>query len=112
MVEEDASSDWRNEISDWLVGGGCLYMVAWGRDCSAWDDSVDWANLNAFDCGDIPDDHFVMTTWHDKESLTEAFWFAKYCAFHPTIELARTLIVDVAPKPRQFELMEAYRAVR
>ena len=85
-------------------------MVAWGRDCSAWDDSVDWAAILASKNAVIPDDQSVMTTWHDDESLAEAFCFAKNGAFHPTIELVRTLIVDIAPNPRPSEMMAAYTA--
>lgn len=35
VVEQDVENDWRNAVSDWLVESGCLYMMAWGRDCSA-----------------------------------------------------------------------------
>ena len=25
-------------ISTWLVSSGCLYIMAWGTECSTWDD--------------------------------------------------------------------------
>jgi hypothetical protein len=51
---------------------GCLYMMAWGIDCSIRDDAVDWANISDFDFKPIPPERFVMTTWHApaKRSLT------------------------------------------
>lgn len=44
IVEELVSNTWRNQISVALVRSGCRFMMAWGRDCALWDDSVDWAN--------------------------------------------------------------------
>lgn len=102
ILDQATPDDWQNEISDWLVATGCLYMMAWGPKCSSWDDSVDWANLAKFNHSDIPDDQSVMTTWHDAEPLSETFWFAANCAIHPTVELARLLIVDVTHTSRRW----------
>ena len=80
-------------------------MMAWGRECSAWDDSVDKANCERFDCGDIPDGQFVMTTWHDDDSLEDVSHFAKFLANHPTTQLENVLVLDIGQSGRQ-ELME------
>lgn len=109
VIEDVVDKEWQNAISDWLVQSGCLYMIAWGLDCSRWDDSVDWANLAEFDYGEIPEDSFVMTTWHENEPLAEAFWFAGQCACHPTVELTHTLIVHIASQERENGLLSAYR---
>jgi hypothetical protein len=109
VTEVEASEDWRERITDWLVESGCLYAVAWGRDCEKWHDSVDGANLREFDYGDIPEDRFVMTTWHEDEPLKEAFWFAGQCAFHPTVMLTSTIIVDVSPQQREAAMLQAFR---
>jgi hypothetical protein len=85
----------QKEMSEWLVSSGCLYMMAWGLECSSWDDSVDIANCEAFEYGEIPDCSFVMTTWHESEPVEEAFWFAKNCAVHPTVDLENTLIIHI-----------------
>lgn len=108
VLDQATSDEWQGLVSDWLVGSGCLYMIAWGPNSSSWDDSVDHANLVKFDFGEIPDDSFVMTTWHDAEPLSETFWFAANTAHHPTIALDRTLIVDVTPTPREAEMLAAY----
>src|SRR3954463_12099376 len=76
VLNQTTPRDWQNEVSDWLVATGCLYMMAWGANSGSWDDSVDWANLAKFDYAGIPDDKSVMTTWHDDEPLSETFWFA------------------------------------
>ena len=45
VIDEAISDEWQIKTSKWLVNSGCLYMMAWGNDCSSWDDSVDYANL-------------------------------------------------------------------
>ena len=108
VIEDEVTDEWRDLVSKWLVGSGCLYMMAWGQGCTKWDDSVDHANLAEFDWGDIPDDKFVMTTWHESEALEETFWFAKFSAFHPTVSLPRLVIVHVANEGRCDELVKLY----
>ena len=108
VSELEVSQDWRNRIADWLVKSRCLYVVAWGVQCENWHDTVDWTILEEFDFGDIPDDRFVMTTWHADEPLSEAMWFAGQNAFHPDVELDDTVIVHVAKEAREAEMLEAY----
>ena len=108
VIDEPVASEWRQLVSEWLVRSGCLYMIAWGTGCSLWDDSVDYASLAEYNYGDIPDDKFVMTTWHDDEPLSDAFWFAARTARHPHVELNRTLIVDIAQSDRRGQLLAEY----
>ena len=84
VSEAEVPQNWRNGICEWLLKSGCLYVVAWGVECEVWHDTVDETNLEMFDFGDIPDDRFVMTTWHTDEPLSEALWFGGQCAFIPT----------------------------
>lgn len=109
VADVDSSQDWRERITDWLVQSGCLYALAWGKDCEKWHDSVDGANLREFDYGDIPDERFVMTTWHEREPLRETFWFAGQCAFHPTVRLKSTIIVHVSAEPREAAMLQTFR---
>lgn len=108
IAEQPVSQVWRDEVASWLVESGCLYFIAWGVDCEAWHDTVDCTVLEAFDFGEVPDDKFVMTTWHDKEPLSEALWFAGNCASHPDIDLEKTLIVHVAPDERAAATLKLY----
>ena len=110
LVREIVSNDWRNRVSDWLVAAGCLYMLAWGHDCSGWDDAVDWSSISAFDFKPIPPERFVMTTWHEDESIEEVFWFATHCAEHPTIPLEADLVLDIACIDREAETMATWRS--
>ena len=108
VSEIEVTQEWRNHIAEWLLKNGCLYVIAWGIECENWHDTVDWANLEEFDFDDIPDDKFVMTTWHDREPLSEALFFAGQCALHPDIELEHTVIVHIANDAIEAELLEAY----
>jgi hypothetical protein len=61
IVEATVSPEWQSLVSNWLVRSGCLYVMAWDANCSSWDNSVDMANMEQFDFGEIPEDRFVMT---------------------------------------------------
>ena len=97
VLERAVAADWQSRVSEWLVKSGCLYMMAWGVECSSWDDSVDWAKLSVVGLDDIPDDQFVMTTWHNDESLADTFWFAGFTAHHPMVPLEHIAIIDIGP---------------
>ena len=109
VVQDAVTEEWQNKVSDWIVNSGCLCMMAWGDRCSTWDDSVDWANLSQHDFGEVPDDKFVMTSWHEDEPLEEAFWFSKFCASHPTIALDRVIILHISNKNRETEILKSYQ---
>lgn len=108
VIETLVEPQRQTAISKWLVASGCLYMMAWGPECSSWDDSVDMANLEGFNFGEIPDESFVMTTWHDSEPLEEVFWFARYSAIHPVIELENTLILHVGETDKSDHFKKAF----
>lgn len=110
VVEEDVSDEWQARVSDWIVRSGCLYMMAWGMNCSSWDDSVDWANIDQFGSESIPEATFVVTTWHDDEPLTEVFWYSKNCALHSVVNLERTIILHISKQERSDEFLLAYAA--
>jgi hypothetical protein len=108
IIEAQVRADWQWKVSDWLVASGCLYMMAWGPDCTSWDDSVDIANLEAFDYGDIPADRDVWTTWHNDWSLGEVFDFCKRHARHPVVELPRVLLLHIALQRDEARMLGAY----
>lgn len=108
LITEQVKSEWRDIVSKWLVDTGCLYMMAWGQDCSLWDDSVDTANLIAFNWSEIPEDNFVMTTWHENETLEDVFWYAKFAAIHSTVELNNILVLDIGYSHREAEIKKLY----
>ena len=109
VIEEEVSSDWQYQTSRWLVNSGCFYMMAWGKDCSSWDDSVDFASAEINNYEEIPDESLVMTTWHKNDSIEEVIWFANHCAFHGDVEIEHSLILHISPQSRKDEILEMYR---
>jgi hypothetical protein len=112
IVEAVVTSAWQNAVSDWIVRSGCLYMMAWGLNCSTWDDSVDWANIDEFQFKEIPEDRFVMTTWHANVPLEEAFLYSKNNASHSTVDIKQenTFLLHISLENRQQEILAAYAA--
>jgi hypothetical protein len=111
VVEADVTHEWQWQVSKWLVDSGCLYMLAWGRECSSWDDSVDYANLETFNYDDIPDERHVMTTWHENETLSEVFDFVKrhMKPASDTVQLRDTILLHISSieKEQQYALLFA-----
>jgi hypothetical protein len=108
VIEADVASSWRSQVSTWLVKSGCLYMMAWGNECSIWDDAVDLANIEEYDYENIPEENLVLTTWHKNESLQEVFWYSKSLANHPAIEQLNTLILHIAKVDKKAQFLSMY----
>jgi hypothetical protein len=108
VSEASTSPSFREAVAEKLVNGNCLYFMSWGAECEAWHDEVDMANIEKFDFNEIPEDAFVMTTWHEGEPLSEVLWFCKHNAFHPTVDLKATLLLHLAPHPNEQGLLQAY----
>lgn len=113
LAERTVSNEYRDEVSRLLVDNGCLFAMAWGKDCSHWDDSIDNANIAKFFPGDIPVDQFVMTTWHETDTLEEVIRFAKFVAVnsHADEPLNHLLVLDFATEDRADLIREIYEQV-
>jgi len=83
-------------------------MMAWGKECGSWDTSVDIANLEKFDFNEVPEDHFVTTTWHDDEPLSVIFWFSKHNACHSTQEIEYTIVFHLSKTCKKDEITSEY----
>ena len=110
VADEEVPDEWRNRVSSWIWSIGARYVIAWGCSCEEWHDSVDWANLEAFDFGKVPDEDHIMTTWHAKEKLAEVFWFGGTCAEHPDLELSETIILHISDTSHREEMLAHYFA--
>lgn len=110
VVESLVTKEWRLEAADWLALSGCMYMLAWGPDCSLWDDYVDQSNVILEIDGRLPKDHFIMTTWHEDETLEEVFEFAKEWGNNPDVEIGHTLLLHISPENKRDELLALYQA--
>jgi hypothetical protein len=118
IIDADVHPDWQYEVSKWLVLSGCRYMMAWGRECGAWDDSVDWAALEVFnyyegkEIGKDPD--FVMTSWHEDEPLEEALAFCHHSASDPFLhqEFKSALLLHIAETPEANRVLQAFESAK
>jgi hypothetical protein len=108
VLDADYSDNWQDEVSRWLVDSGCLYMMAWGPECTTWDDSVDYAQILKHLPDETPDREFVMTTWHERDTLEAVFWFSRFCAHDPYDIIERSLIVHVGNTDREAEFLALY----
>ena len=57
-----------------LLKHGIAYFCVWGSDCERVHDQFDIERMPSEPRGRV-----VMTTWHAKESLSEALWFFANC---------------------------------
>jgi hypothetical protein len=97
------------DVSRWLIASGCLYALAWGKDCAAWHEALDDAFLEATNYEDVPAERALISTWHEDDDLDEVFWFARHRAAHAA-DLKQTLILHIADTPRREALEAQFRA--
>ena len=64
------------KVAKALLQAGTVYLCAWGPDCERVHDQFDEERDP-----DEVDNCVVMTTWHSKDSLSDALWFFVNCAF-------------------------------
>lgn len=107
VLDAKYSDEWQDQVSRWLVDSGCFYIMAWGPECSSWDDSVDYAQIQKYPDG-APEPDFIVTTWHDREALESVFWFSRFCAFDPYGRIEHSLIVHVGDTDREAEFLALY----
>jgi hypothetical protein len=112
VLREPVSRNWQFDVSKWLVGCGCKYGCSWGVNCSDWDDSIDYAAIDASGSGIIGNDELIMTTWHENESMSEFFDFVKRFAVHPNFNLGCLLILEISNSPNRINVMKTYERAR
>lgn len=82
--------------------------MVWGQDATVWDTEMDEVNLAAHHYQDIPDNKLIITTWHDTDTPTAVFQFAKHHARHPHATLDSTNIVHIAASAKP-ELLQQFQ---
>ena len=108
IAEQHVPVEWQSSVAKWVIEKRCLFMMAWGLDCEIWHDAVDWAAHDLHGYEDVADDDFVMTSWHENEPLSEALFFCRCVAFHPTASLDRAILLHIAEVPRREEILRCY----
>lgn len=110
ILDELVSKSTRYQTAKLLCETGCRYMMAWGNDCSRWDDDVDQANRERMGFLEIPEHGEIMTTWHAEETLDEVLWFAKTCAYFDGFEWdeGATVLVHFGQADRESEYLRRF----
>jgi hypothetical protein len=108
LVEDEVSETWQWDACRWLVDAGCRYLLAWGKDCEAWNEAVDEAAQEAANYEDVAPERQVLTAAFEDEDMDEVFWFARHRAAHPGVPLNTTLVVHIAPSERKDEIQALY----
>lgn len=77
VISNDVSitKDDIDRFSSSIIESEVKCVLAWGKECSLWDDMIDWCVLEKYDYK-IPEDKNIVTTWHDDESLDDVIQFA------------------------------------
>ena len=70
-----------SRMAEQLLGSGCVYLCAWGKDCERVHDIFDEVIVGDGTQETSADAPLVMTTCHDREPLDSAIWFFLRCAF-------------------------------
>ena len=65
------------KLASKLLKAGAIYICAWGPDCERVHDIFDEEIVGS---DPSPDDPFIMTTWHSRETLAGAIWFVLMCS--------------------------------
>lgn len=99
----------RDRIAADLVGSGCRYAVCSGFESSKWDDAVDLAFLGTAPEFNPPDEKFVMTSWHDQDSLRDVARFFVLNTSFDFFEPGAFVIVAVGDDPMAHEAEKLVR---
>lgn len=76
---DNVPSEEITKIAKQLIDKGLAYICAWGPSCEKAHDAFDLANVLWEE--ETGKEFHVMSTWHSKEPIEEALWFALYSAF-------------------------------
>jgi hypothetical protein len=106
----DFSDHALREHATWLLRAGARCVCTWGPDCERIHDAFDQA---ALELGLNREGAVIMTSWHDREPLKEATWFAAVTAFpdeaYPDADGA-LVAISVGSKEWEAEIHEYLKA--
>jgi hypothetical protein len=72
-------ADLIHTVAEALLNKGMVYACVWRPDCERVHDTIDQAIIQRNP--DETNGNVVMTTWHDKDPISEAVWFFLNCAW-------------------------------
>ena len=87
----------QSSLAHQIVATRCRYACCSGIACRSWDDAIDFAFIETDPDYKPPEERFVMTTWHERESLSDVVWFALNSTGFDDFVAERFLIVLLSP---------------
>lgn len=72
---EHATIETIDVVARRLLAAGCVYICCWGSRCSLVHDVFDSVSIERGSEAPV-----IMSTWHERESLSDAIWFALFAA--------------------------------
>ncbi len=99
VVDESITDAERAKLSEEIISAKCRYAVCWGHECSDWDTSIDFAHLETDANFSPPVETFVMTTWHDDESIEDTLDFLWMNTFFDDYESSNFAILILGDTP-------------
>lgn len=90
-------------LSDSIVATGCRYAVCTGHECTTWDDSIDYSSILSDPNYDPPDEKFVMTTWHEDESIEDVVEYFRWNTVFDDFVPKNFLILFVGPSQELYD---------
>jgi hypothetical protein len=75
VADEGVSKDDRNAWCSQIVARGCRYAVCTGLGRETWHDTLDESYVASDPNFHPPPERFMMTTWHENESLEDVARF-------------------------------------
>ncbi len=93
IYNNSITPDWQNQCADWIVNSKyCYQAMAWGYECSSWDDALDFSYLESCNYF-VNDDYDFMTTWHQNQKLEDVIEFAEFCVRFPNKSTAPHIVL-------------------
>ncbi len=108
-VEDAISSSRQQEICQWLVSGGCIYVMICGENSEIWQAMLREINLSQINLDDMKPEEFVMITTHEGERLRSVFWHAKKHAFHTHVKTDTIVTVHIGNQNRSTDYLAIFQ---
>ncbi len=107
--DETVNADEQWELATQFVHQSCRYAVCFGHDCSSWDDAIDMVTVIE-EVDGLPPRPFVMTTWHDTDTLQETVeYFAGNTRFDDWVPSRLVAVILGGDKRLEQSVREALR---
>ena len=101
-VDEAVAPEEQGQLCTDIIEQGCRYAVCAGANCEIWHDCFDEADCARNDW-EANVSNFVMTSWHEKESLEDVVFFLLNNTSFDSVEADCCMVLVVGEDPNALE---------